>query len=257
MGRPGPLWWAFSAVMPRAGFPACLRPNAWGAWRLTDAPPVAERGGSAAENTSMDRSQSSWPRFGSPMCFIAALVLFPLPFVEIQCIQSPRAYPQPLGKIQRELEFSTVSQSGLQMALGGGTVTKDGKSAWALTGEHVHVWMIVYGNAIAVGLVASLLMDYGMPRAQVLSGCSFAALACLVMQFVVLDEYRQLLCPEPLPFVAERLQARYTIWLYASFAANLIGFGLAVWERCRYGRQGIRTTGPPGSSDGPGHLDLE
>jgi hypothetical protein len=190
---------------------------------------------------------------------LLALLLFPLPWVQVQC-------SQPIDNRGTKL---LVEQSGLQAAYGGysenpqlregpfesqresaheGALKKDGGVRWS-------GWMIVYPLLLAGGVVAGILVWKQPLRSAVLIGCSAAAGLVLLIQTRVGFPLEQAM-PQPSPeqikvgdllkieaTAPKLLVVRYTEWFWLSVAAVVVAACLEVWVL----RQSTRRHGFGGS----------
>jgi hypothetical protein len=119
--------------------------------------------------------------FGSPAALLLALLLFPLPWVQVQC-------DKPIGNSGTKI---LVEQSGLQMISGGYSENaflrdagyererKAVQERLAREKNAGSAWMIVYPLLLVMGILAGLLVWSFPRRSLMLIGCS--ASACLVL----------------------------------------------------------------------------
>jgi hypothetical protein len=153
-------------------------------------------------------------RFAPPSTLLLALILFPLPWIEIQCpgfldsekttilkkrpeekVEAPAklqnsgpTLPNWLGKFLPDAgphKAILVDQSGLQAALGswsfGSEVNRESSQTARLSSEldagMAPSWrMICYGLVLAVGLVASYWLSISRRRCAIVGICAIAAL---------------------------------------------------------------------------------
>jgi hypothetical protein len=127
-----------------------------------------------------------WRRQGSPALLLLALVLFPLPWVQIQC-------DKPLGNSGSK---TVAEQSGFQAAYGGysenpvvlearfederkaiqaKTLEKDGARLWS-------GWMVLYPILLLGGIAAGLLIRKVWLRSALLLCCTLGVGFVLLMQ---------------------------------------------------------------------------
>lgn len=145
--------------------------------------------------------------------YVATLVLFCFPFVEISC--------------QNGDGIETRSRSGLQMALGGHTTTRGNVSRGALTGDRGNPWMTVFAVTIIAGLVISLFSPRRRDWCIAELICTGLAMLALLFQFIFLDTYRSKLGKESFAEYGTTT-GRYTFWLLLTFISVTVLFVLAL-----------------------------
>lgn len=125
-------------------------------------------------------------RQGSPALMLLALILFPLPWIQIQC-------DKPLGNSGSK---TVAEQSGLQAAYGGysenpvvlearfegerkelrtKTLEKDGAVSWS-------GWMVLYPVLLLGGMAAGLLVRKDWLRSALVLGCTLSVGLVLLVQ---------------------------------------------------------------------------
>ncbi|MBC8289048.1 MAG: hypothetical protein H8E37_01925 [Planctomycetes bacterium] len=147
--------------------------------------------------------------------YVATLILFCFPFVEISCEQG-RGGP-----------VETRSRSGLQMALGGHTTTRADQSRGTLSGERGNPWMTLFALAVFTGLVISVVAPDRKDWSIAELVCGSVAQLALLFQFVFLETYRSQLGEKSF---AEHgtVTGRYTFWLMLTFVSSVTLVVLAV-----------------------------
>jgi hypothetical protein len=148
--------------------------------------------------------------------YVLAMSLFCLmPFTEVSCVKN--------GVVTE-----TRKQTGLQAALGGSTtIDKSGKSSSSLRGPHAKPLMLAYGLFLLAGLsmliFAPVRRDWSIAEAI----CSGLSLACIFTQYVLLPDYWNRLGHQRGGDFGDTI-GRYTVSLYASFAAAVVLAVLAI-----------------------------
>jgi hypothetical protein len=196
----------------------------------------------------MNRSAWTWPlrRFGSPAALLLALVLFPLPWVEVQC-------NRPIGDSGSRV---LAQQSGLQAAYGGYTENlfvqeaRSGRATFSLPPglrkQEVTVsksgWMILYALVLIGGVAAGLAVRRQALRAVLLLACSAAAGAVLFIQAragfpleqavpnnvtagVSLGDVFRMETSTP-----TALQTHYTGWFWLSVGTLAVAVAVTCWQ---------------------------
>jgi hypothetical protein len=141
-------------------------------------------------------------RLASPSCLWLALLMFPLPWVEIQCERNPPTSSPPgtleglfeVESIRRQLpgrEAETMAtQSGLQAALGTCTTMAQGNEAAEKERELAEAMspsplMMVWPVVVVAGAVAGFVLPNGQRRLLAIGVCAAAALLMLLAQIVI------------------------------------------------------------------------
>jgi hypothetical protein len=212
---------------------------------MSDTEPVPER-----------ERLRGWRRYGSPACLLLTLLLFPLPWVEIQCAGQSRRLPAAAAAAKRQLpewaervllgeETQTLfTESGLQAALG--TYSHDPKSADREGLETLNACMkpSLLMGVLPVFLVAGVGIGLGLPsgrwRAALLAVCAVAALALVLSQMAVgfpVDlGVAEMIARDPHkedyadPSGDTGFRTRYTPWLMLALLAIVGSLTLACWE---------------------------
>jgi hypothetical protein len=140
-------------------------------------------------------------RFGSPSCLLVALILFPLPWVEIQCTARKKVAPTTAflarSGVQDEMaerlvpweqETETMfTESGLQAALGAFTPhpkmnDREGIQQLAELVPPAPL-MMLFPILLVVGIVSAVLPDEARDRRRkVILACILTALVLMVVQ---------------------------------------------------------------------------
>lgn len=109
-------------------------------------------------------------RFGSPSFLVLALLMFPLPWINVSCKGT-----------------KVGSQSGLQAAYGGFSTkvperktskSKDRPSFWS-------PWMLIYGILIVAGVAAGYKLHSHSKRLLIMTGITSCAFLCLLIQVMI------------------------------------------------------------------------
>jgi hypothetical protein len=160
---------------------------------------------------------------------LVALVLFPLPWINLSCGEH-----QP-GK-ERVVYFS-VTQSGLQATYGGvsfhqGTMQEEAaRSQGAKDKKGGAPLLVVYALLLVAGIVASFKIRGQPARFRTLAACAGGALALLLVQMAIgfpLEPEGDRPSGEPDAVYHLFLEVRYTIWFWLALAATIAACVL-VW----------------------------
>jgi hypothetical protein len=187
-------------------------------------------------------------QFGSPATLFLALLLFPLPWVQVQC-------DRPIGNSGTR---TLVEQSGLQAIYGGysenpvlqtapfepqrkaaqeGLLPKDGAVARSM-------WMTWYALLLVSGILAGILVWNNLLRSALLISCSALAALVLFIQARIGFPLAQALPKTVATQVSlgqrvgmeisapTLLETRYTGWFWLSVVAvlgSLVAAGTEVW----------------------------
>jgi hypothetical protein len=209
------------------------------------------------------RVGKQWRRFGSPSCLLLALILFPLPWVEIQCTARKKPAPATTflvsNGVQKDMAERLVpweqetqiwfTQSGLQAALGVFTphLEKNDPEAIKELGDQV-TWsplMVFFPIAVIIGVAAGLfLLESHRWRRRLLLGCILTALALMLAQslagFPLERGFSELMRREARQGKPHRAdepswRIRYTIWLDLTIIS--LGAALAPFVADWYGKR--------------------
>jgi hypothetical protein len=219
-------------------------------------------------------------RFASPSCLLLALLMFPLPWVQVQCLKKTSPGLPPPGNRANPLEVvygvlprwegvTLLTQSGLQAVRGTCTANPqmdDPAKAEQEAGAAMRPsrWMAAWPVRVLGGILAGVLLPAGRRRLLAVAGCAGAALLLLAAQVLVgfpLQAAMQKLFAEDLAKQAAgeanategAIYLTYTYWFFLA----VLGTGGALlltaleWRRDRRQRAGAVSAPQPAEPDSP------
>jgi hypothetical protein len=157
--------------------------------------------------------QQIW-RWVSPTTLLFALLIAPLPWVEVRCSSTNKA---------GETTTSVTTVSGLQAAIGANIT--DGK--WEINPEKASSWMNLYFLSVVAGIGVGYRVRAGKARCVSLSVCILAAVVFLglaiLFHFGLADFVNQ---PPPSSPSANpggnRFDIRHTPWLLLVYTLHML-----------------------------------
>jgi hypothetical protein len=199
-------------------------------------------------------------RLGSPACLLLALLLFPLPWVEIRCSATkptvgPGAAGQGVPVIYTVLphwdSVTQFSQTGWQAAQGTCTINRDAdigtrpeeaaaEERKAIAAMQWSALMTAYPLVVFAGALAGLVLPIGRGRRWVVAACSAAALALVLAQVKVgfpLEHAMYTIYAKELSEIAAKgnkadtvIHIQYTPWFLMAVLALFVVLGLTGLE---------------------------
>lgn len=215
-------------------------------------------------------------RFASPSCLLLALLMFPLPWVQVQCLKktspglpSPGTRANPLeviyGLLPRWEGVTLLTQSGLQTVLGTCSANPQMDDPAKVEQEagaamRPSRWMAAWPVLVLGGILAGLLLPARRRQMLAVAACAGAALLLLAAQvlvgFPLEAAMRQLFAEDLAKQAAGEANANegviyltYTYWFFLAVLGTggaLVLTGLE-WRRDR--RRGTDTVPGPAPSE--------
>jgi hypothetical protein len=209
--------------------------------------------------------ESAWARrvlrrLGSPACLLLALLLFPLPWVEIRCSATkptlgPGASGQGVPVIYTFLpvwdSMTTFSQTGWEAARGTCTVNveaydepkrkqADEDERKAIAAMHWSPLMATFPIVLVAGILVGLMLPIGRGRRWLVAGCGVVGILLIAVQMKVgfpLEHAMYKLYAKELSEIAAKgnkadtvIHIQYTPWFLMAVLALFVALGLTGLE---------------------------
>jgi hypothetical protein len=220
-------------------------------------------------------------RFASPSWLLLALLMFPLPWVQVQCLKKMSPGLPPPGNRANPLEViygllprwdgvTLLAQSGLQAVLGTCSANKEMDDPAKMEREAGAAMrpsrlMAAWPVLVLGGILAGVLLPVGRCRLLAVAGCAGAALLLLAAQvligFPLEAAMRKLFADELAKQAAGEAAANegaiyltYTYWFFLAVLGTggaLVLTGLEWRQNWRRGADAV-SAAEPCESDSPG-----